>query len=138
MASLLEDIESKANNPGLIKIMTEQKIDTANKQIQSYDSGGLSIDGNYTQFPCLIFGTTIKTDILPLKFELFNNEHLSILEQLSPELILVGTGTHQQFPNPQQISSERAIEFMDTGSACRVFNILTAENRLVLAALFPV
>jgi len=137
MASLLEDIESKANNPGLIKIMTEQKIDTANKQIQSYDSGGLSIDGNYTQFPCLIFGTTIKTDILPLKFELFNNEHLSILEQLSPELILVGTGTHQQFPNPQQISSERAIEFMDTGSACRVFNILLAEDRLVLAALFP-
>ena len=137
MASLLEDIESKANNPGLIKIMTEQKIDTANKQIQSYDSGGLSIDGNYTQFPCLIFGTTIKTDILPLKFELFNNEHLSILEQLSPELILVGTGTHQQFPKPQQVSSQRAIEFMDTGSACRVFNILTAEDRHVLAALFP-
>ena len=137
MASLLEDIESKANNPGLIKIMTEQKIDTANKQIQSYDSGGLSIDGNYTQFPCLIFGTTIKTDILPLKFELFNNEHLSILEQLSPELILVGTGTYQQFPKPQQVNSERAIEFMDTGSACRVFNILLSEDRLVLAALFP-
>ena len=137
MASLLEDIESKANNPGLIKIMTEQKIDTANKQIQSYDSRGISIDGNYTQFPCLIFGTTIRTDILPLKFELFNNEHLNILEQLSPELILVGTGTHQQFPKPQQVNYERAIEFMDTGSACRVFNILLTEDRLVLAALFP-
>ncbi len=137
MASLLEDIESKANNPGLIKIMTEQKIDTANKQIQSYDSGGLSIDGNYTQFPCLIFGSTIRTDILPLKFELFNNEHLNILEQLSPELILVGTGAHQQFPKPQQVNSGCAIEFMDTGSACRVFNILLSEDRLVLAALFP-
>ena len=118
--------------------MTEQKTDTANKQIQSYDSRGLFIEGSYTQFPCFIFGITIRTDILPLRFELLNDEHLNILDQLSPELILVGTGTHQQFPNPQQISSERAIEFMDTGSACRVFNILTAENRLVLAALFPV
>ncbi len=117
--------------------MTEQKTDTANKQIQSYDSLGLSIDGSYTQFPCLIFGTVIRTDILPLKFELFNDEHLNILERLSPELILVGTGTHQQFPKPQQVSSQRAIEFMDTGSACRVFNILTAEDRHVLAALFP-
>ena len=137
MASLLEDIESKANNPGLIKIMTEQKIDTANKQIQSYDSRGLSIDGKYTKFPCLIFGTIIRTDILPSKFDLFNNEHLNILEELSPELIIVGTGAHQQFPKPQQVNSERAIEFMDTGSACRVFNILLTEDRLVLAALFP-
>ena len=117
--------------------MSEQKIDTVNKQIQSYDSRGLSIDGNYTEFPCLIFGTIIRTDILPSKFDLFNNEHLNILEELSPELIIVGTGAHQQFPKPQQVNYERAIEFMDTGSACRVFNILLAEDRLVLAALFP-
>ena len=95
--------------------MSKQKIDTVNKQIQSYDAHGLSIDGNYTEFPCLIFGTIIRTDILPLKFELFNNEHLNILEEPSPELILVGTGAHQQFPKPQQVNSERAIEFMDTG-----------------------
>ena len=137
MASVLEDIELEANNPGLVKIMTERKTDTTNQQIQSYDSCGLSIDNNYTKFPCLIFGATIRTDVLPLKFELLNDEHLNILEQLSPELILVGTGTHQQFPKPQQVNSERAIEFMDTGSACRVFNILTTEDRLVLAALFP-
>ena len=117
--------------------MNEQKIETANQQIQSYDSSGLSIDGKYTQFPCLIFGTTVRTDILPSKFELFSHEHLTAIELLSPELIIVGTGSHQQFPSPQHINSQLAIEFMDTGSACRVFNILTAEDRLVLAALFP-
>ena len=117
--------------------MNEQKIEPANRQIQSYDSRGLSINDNYTQFPCVIFGETIRTDILPLKFASFNDEHVATLEALSPELIIVGTGAHQQFPKPQQVNSERAIEFMDTGSACRVFNILLAEDRLVLAALFP-
>lgn len=117
--------------------MNEQKIETVNRQIQSYDSRGLSIDDNYTQFPCLIFGQTIRTDILPLKFELFDDEHLNALDLMSPEIIIVGTGANQQFPKPQQANSERAIEFMDTGSACRVFNILATEDRLVLAALFP-
>ena len=117
--------------------MNEQKIETANRQIQSYDSRGLLINDNYTQFPCFIFGQTIRTDILPLKFESFNDEHLATLEALSPELIIVGTGAHQQFPKSQLLNSKRAIEFMDSGSACRVFNILMAEDRLVLAALFP-
>jgi len=116
--------------------MNKQETETIKRQIQSYDSRGLSLDNNYTQFPCLIFGTTIRTDVLPLKFELFNSEHMASLEVLSPELIIVGTGANQQFPKFQQFNSERAIEFMDTGSACRVFNILTAEDRLVLAALF--
>ena len=117
--------------------MNKQETETIKRQIQSYDSRGLSLDNNYTQFPCLIFGSTIRTDVLPLEFELFNDEHLTALELLSPELIIVGTGTDQQFPRPQQVNSELAIEFMDTGSACRVFNILAAEDRLVLAALFP-
>ena len=117
--------------------MNEETIEVANSQIQSYDLKGLSIEDYYTPFPCIIFGTTIRIDVLPSRFSLFTDKHLCSLELMGPEIIIIGTGAHQQFPKPQQLDSERAIEFMDTGSACRVFNILMTEDRPVLAALFP-
>ncbi len=57
----------------------------------------------------------------------------------APEMLLLGTGTRQQFPHPrltQALSAARVgVEVMDTGAACRTFNILIAEDRRVAAAL---
>lgn len=57
----------------------------------------------------------------------------------SPELIVFGTGTTQIFP-PGTLMTDimrRGIGFevMDTGAACRTFNVLAAERRSVVAAL---
>jgi uncharacterized protein len=58
---------------------------------------------------------------------------------LDPELILLGTGERQVFP-PAQFGAQflRAgigFEVMDTGAACRTFNVLVAEQRRVVALL---
>jgi uncharacterized protein len=58
---------------------------------------------------------------------------------LEPELVLLGTGARQIFPAPQ-FSAEflRAgvgFEVMDTGAACRTFNVLVSEQRHVAAML---
>jgi uncharacterized protein len=57
----------------------------------------------------------------------------------APEMLLLGTGTRQQFPHPrltQALSAARVgVEVMDTRAACRTFNILVAEDRRVAAAL---
>ncbi|MBI3150020.1 MAG: Mth938-like domain-containing protein [Betaproteobacteria bacterium] len=56
-----------------------------------------------------------------------------------PELVVFGTGQHQRFPSPALlrplIEARIGCEVMDTGAACRTYNILAAEGRRVAAAL---
>ncbi len=69
-----------------------------------------------------------------LGFEDFNP-----LLALKPELIILGTGARQVFP-PQNTMAQImglgiGLEVMDTGAACRTYNILMSEDRNVLAGL---
>ena len=58
---------------------------------------------------------------------------------LAPELILIGTGARQQFPDRRALAPLYAarigFEVMDTRAACRTFNVLVAEGRQAAAAL---
>jgi uncharacterized protein len=58
---------------------------------------------------------------------------------LRPELVLLGTGERQIFPAPsfgaQFLGAGIGFEVMDTGAACRTFNVLVAEQRLAVAVL---
>jgi uncharacterized protein len=58
---------------------------------------------------------------------------------LGPEVVLLGTGAQLRFPHPRLSASlARAgigLEVMDLQAACRTFNILAAEERIVAAAL---
>jgi len=58
---------------------------------------------------------------------------------LRPELVLLGTGERQVFPAPsygaQFLGLGIGFEVMDTGAACRTFNVLVAEQRLAVAVL---
>jgi len=66
-------------------------------------------------------------------------EHFEALVALSPQVIILGTGARQTFPDPSLYVGimERRIglEVMDTGAACRTYNILMAEGRAVVAGL---
>jgi len=56
-----------------------------------------------------------------------------------PEVILLGTGTRQRFPPAALMRALLAdgigFEVMDTGAACRTYNILLSEGRRVAAAV---
>lgn len=58
---------------------------------------------------------------------------------MQPELVLLGTGQHLQFPDMAVLQpfyqAAIGVEVMDTAAACRTYNILVAEGRGVLAAL---
>jgi uncharacterized protein len=60
---------------------------------------------------------------------------------LKPELVLLGTGARQSFPPPafgaQFLRAGIGFEVMDTGAACRTFNVLVMEQRQVAALLLP-
>jgi uncharacterized protein len=58
---------------------------------------------------------------------------------LDPEVLLIGSGTRQVFPAPQLLAvlhrSRVGFEVMNTGAACRTYNVMLAEGRAVVAAL---
>jgi uncharacterized protein len=61
------------------------------------------------------------------------------LATLPIEILLLGTGDRLHFPHPSLTQPLRdagiGVEVMDTGAACRTYNILLAEDRRVGAAL---
>ena len=66
-------------------------------------------------------------------------DDLDELLRHEPELVVLGTGATQVFPDLELVRALMhdglGIEVMDTASACRTYNILASENRRVGAAL---
>jgi uncharacterized protein len=58
---------------------------------------------------------------------------------LEPELVIFGSGQRMRFAPPALlrplVARRIGIECMDTGAACRTYNVLASESRSVLAAL---
>jgi len=75
----------------------------------------------------------------PVSAESLTTSDIDALLRFEPELILIGTGTQQVFP-PMEIlkpvvANQVGFEIMNTAAACRTYNILVAEGRLVVAGL---
>lgn len=71
--------------------------------------------------------------------EALGADGVRFLLELKPEIVLLGTGTSQRFPQPALLrefaQAQIGVEIMDTPAACRTFNILMAEGRDVIAAV---
>jgi len=72
-------------------------------------------------------------------FEDLAPAHFEFILTLQPEIVLLGTGRSQRFPHPRLsqalTQANIGVEAMDTGAACRTYNILMAEGRKVAVAL---
>ena len=75
-----------------------------------------------------------------LSFEQLTRAHFDALIELAPEVILLGTGETLRFPDREITrgiaGASVGFEVMDTKAACRTYNILMAEGRQVVAAVF--
>ena len=65
-----------------------------------------------------------------------------IAELENIEILILGTGATQHFPSLEFrkyfIEQNVALEVMDSGAACRTYNILVSEDRKVAAAIIAV
>jgi uncharacterized protein len=72
-------------------------------------------------------------------FESLTAEHFARIAAMRPELVVFGSGARLRFPSPALlrplIDAGIGIETMDTAAACRTYNVLLAEGRMVVAAL---
>jgi len=75
----------------------------------------------------------------PRHFAELSAEDLGELMRLDPEVVLLGTGQRLKFPPAAWLEpflkARVGVECMDTGAACRTYNLLLGEGRKVVAAL---
>ncbi len=89
--------------------------------------------------PFLIGAGELRRDWAPGGFEGLDEAQLAMLLELDPELVILGTGERQRFPAPALLAPLYAagigVEVMDSGAACRTYNILLGEGRRVAAGI---
>jgi len=72
-------------------------------------------------------------------FDALTEADFAVLAGLGAEIVLVGTGPRQRFPQPRLtrplVAAGLGLEVMDLRAACRTYNVLVAEHRRVAAAL---
>lgn len=75
----------------------------------------------------------------PQTFDALTAADLDPILELQPELVVLGTGTRQRFPEMKLLGALLArgigCEVMNTAAACRTYNVLVSEDRPVVAAL---
>jgi uncharacterized protein len=115
----------------------------ANFQIRAFKPGALQIrhqaaDQIYTH-SVIITPDILITDWPPQTVAELTAAHLQKISELKPNILLIGTGATLVFPDltvyGALINQGIGVEIMDTAAACRTYNALTAENRIVAAAL---
>ncbi len=111
-------------------------------RINSYEQGSVVI-GEERFFSSLIITPSIViNDWPPQTYKDIATHHLEQIIEMKPELILLGTGCKQHFPDTDLFLSTAKLnigfEVMDTGAACRSYNILLQEGRNVVAALLMI
>ena len=108
--------------------------------IRSYTEGALRVGEATLRQSCLIKADRLVTDWRPQSIEELRVEDLAPVFALEPEIVVIGSGKRQRFPDQALLASvlSRGIgcEVMDTGAACRTYNVLASEDRKVVAALF--
>lgn len=119
-------------------------IPAGRQVIESYGDGGFRITGDRYRHAVIVQPTATLAWEAP-HWEAVTADSLSALfdpVSSEPITLLLGTGPTQFFPSRALKQELRAqglvVEAMDTGAACRTYNVLMAEGRRVAAALLPV
>ncbi len=107
--------------------------------ILGYGPGRILIGGRVYTRGLIVSPERIDTDWGPKNAADLAAEHFEALLALDPQIIIVGTGKHQVFPDPNTyltvLRRGLGVDIMDTGAACRTYNILVSEGRKVAAGL---
>jgi uncharacterized protein len=110
--------------------------------VRSYGPGRFLIGEREWREPVLVTpGATMPLGVATV--EDITPDALAILKTLATptELLVLGCGARAVFVSPDRRAALKAaglgLEVVDTGSACRIYNVLVAEGRRVAAALLP-
>jgi uncharacterized protein len=109
--------------------------------ITAYGPGFIEVNAQRIEHALLLMPEQAIVAWAPSRFEDLLASHFDAVLAAEPEVVLLGTGAQQRFAHPRLtaalIARRIGVESMDTGAACRTYNILMTEGRKVMAALLP-
>ncbi len=109
-------------------------------KITGYDAKGVKINGKTFKQSFILSPMEFISDWQPQDLSSLSVEHFSDLYKMKPEVIILGTGAKQVFPDREilkyLVQNRIGYEIMDTQAACRTFNVIMAEGRNVVAGMF--
>ncbi|MSQ69783.1 MAG: hypothetical protein EXR27_00660 [Betaproteobacteria bacterium] len=113
---------------------------TANQNtFTGYGDDHVMINARRYEKSLIVLPDRLLDDWAATDFDALAAEHWLPLLELSPEVVLLGTGNLLRFPRPvvlrPLIDAGIGVEVMDVRAACRTYNILMSENRKVAAGL---
>ena len=107
--------------------------------IRSYGADELRVNDSVYRGAVILSASTILAEPGIRSLDDLLGIDVSRILALGPELVLLGTGARQIFPaasfGAQFLRKGVGFEVMDTGAACRTFNVLVGEQRRVVALL---
>lgn len=106
--------------------------------VSGYETGRIRIRGQIFECSVLVTADQLQTDWPPTGIAELTSRHLQPILALKPNVVILGTGERQQFPDPRTfiplMDAGIGYEVMDTAAACRTYNVLLSEGRKVLGA----
>jgi uncharacterized protein len=117
-------------------------VASAGRQIiERYAASGFRVSGVIYHGPVLVFpDLTVAWDAASAP-DVTSETLAPVIERGGVEILLLGLGrSTSAVPAALRIALRTAgiaLEAMDTGAACRTYNVLVAEDRRVAAALIP-
>lgn len=116
-------------------------IPAGRQVIESYGPAGFRVSGASFETSLLVFPDRTEAWGVATMAELSAAALQPVIEHGGVEILLLGVGRSMQAPAAALRATLRAVriavEPMDTGAACRTYNVLIAEDRRVAAALIP-
>jgi uncharacterized protein len=107
--------------------------------VRAYSASEIRVGETVLHRSCVLRVDRLIADWRPQTVGELTLADLDVVLGLDPEIVVLGTGTRQRFPAPELLASILArgvgCEVMDTGAACRTYNVLVSEDRRVVAAL---
>ncbi len=108
-------------------------------QIKAYQPGCIHVNETKYTHSIIISPEKLIDHWRPAHIAELTADDLAVIIELSPAILLIGTGEMLEFPALEVygdlINEGIGVEIMDTHAACRTYTALTAENRNVVAAL---
>ena len=109
--------------------------------VAEYSEAGIVIANQNFSQAFVACGDEFITENVPQRVEDLSEDLMGTISARNVDIIILGTGISQVFPDAAillpALKHGVGVEVMDTGAACRSYNVLVSEGRKVAGIFYP-
>jgi len=133
----------RSYGPGSVTVTVPRgSVDAAPGALDAIGPDATRIRQEVLTHSAVITPVRLVRDWPPQHFDDLQPDHLAVLVELEPEIVLLGSGADLRWPSTEVVAPLVAagigFEVMNTAAACRTYNVLMGDGRKVAAALLMI